>query len=78
VHLHSGIRYVTPAQRHAGEDAEILARRHETYQAARAANPGRWSGQTRNWSVIGAVPLNPERPELVAVSEPQMISRQTA
>ena len=78
VHLHSGIRYVTPAQRHAGEDAEILARRHETYQAARAANPGRWSGQTRNWSVIGAVTLNPERPELVAVSEPQMISRQTA
>jgi transposase InsO family protein len=77
-HLHSGIRYVTPAQRHAGHDAEILDRRHRTYEAARAANPGRWSGRTRNWSVIGTVTLNPERADAGAASEPKTISRATA
>lgn len=34
-HHHSGIRYVSPAQRHAGEDAAILAARHELYLRAR-------------------------------------------
>ena len=60
-HRHSGIRYVSPAQRHAGEDAEILAARHEVYLQARERNPRRWSGATRNWTPIGAVTLNPER-----------------
>jgi putative transposase len=36
-HRHSGIRYVTPAQRHAGGDRQILLSRHELYQRARAA-----------------------------------------
>jgi putative resolvase len=31
-HRHSGIRYVSPAQRHAGEDRAILAARHAVYQ----------------------------------------------
>lgn len=66
-HRHSGIRFVAPAQRHAGEDQVILACRHALYQAARARNPGRWSGATRNWTPVGAVTLNPER-EAVAVS----------
>ncbi len=30
-HRHSGIRYVSPAQRHAGEDQAILAARHDLY-----------------------------------------------
>ncbi|MHC2996113.1 integrase, partial [Tepidiphilus sp. HLB4] len=34
-HRHSGLRYVTPAQRHAGEDHAILAARHQTYLQAR-------------------------------------------
>ena len=34
-HRHSGIRYVTPAQRHAGQDGPVLAERHALYQAAR-------------------------------------------
>ncbi|MGH2603764.1 MAG: IS3 family transposase, partial [Dehalococcoidia bacterium] len=38
-HRHSGIRFVAPAQRHAGEDQEILARRHALQQAARQQNP---------------------------------------
>ena len=61
IHRHSGVRYVTPAQRHAGEDQAILAARHELYQQAREANPRRWSGKTRNWEPVGAVALNPER-----------------
>lgn len=60
-HRHSGIRYVSPAQRHAGEDHSILAARHALYATARELNPARWSGKTRNWSPIGAVTLNPER-----------------
>jgi transposase InsO family protein len=60
-HRHSGIRYVSPAQRHAGYDHAILAARHALYTKARELNPARWSGNTRNWSPIGAVTLNPER-----------------
>ena len=60
-HRHSGIRYVSPAQRHAGEDHAILAARHDLYLQARALKPARWSGKTRNWDPIGAVTLNPER-----------------
>jgi putative transposase len=61
VHRHSGIKYVTPAQRHAGEDRALLAARHELYQQARRSNPQRWSGPTRDWTPIAAVTLNPER-----------------
>ena len=60
-HRHSGIRYVSPAQRHDGEDHAILAARHALYATARELNPARWSGTTRNWSPMGAVTLNPER-----------------
>jgi len=35
-HRHSGIRYVTPAQRHAGQDGLVLAARHVVYQETRA------------------------------------------
>lgn len=64
-HRHSGIRYVTPAQRHAGEDVAILAARHQTYLIARDRTPARWSGATRDWSHIRAVTLNPERDTLI-------------
>ena len=39
VHRHSGIKYVTPAQRHAGDDRPMLTARHELYQCARRSNP---------------------------------------
>ena len=64
-HRHSGIRYVTPEQGHAGEDRALLAARHLLYQAARAKNPARWSRHTRNWSPIDTVTLNPERDVVV-------------
>jgi putative transposase len=64
-HRHSGIRFVSPAQRHAGEDREILARRHTLYLNAREANPRRWARHTRNWSPITVVTLNPEKESVV-------------
>jgi hypothetical protein len=56
-HRHSGIRYVSQAQRHAGEDMDILAARHDLYRRSCELNPARWSGNTRNWSAVGAVTL---------------------
>ena len=42
-HLHSGLDYVTPIQAHTGEALEIYQRRNQTLQAARIANPNRWT-----------------------------------
>jgi len=64
-HRHSGIRYVTPGQRHCGADQAVLAARQALYLKARARNPARWSGATRDWTPIGAVTLNPERDSVV-------------
>ena len=64
-HRHSGIRYVSPAQRHAGEDRAILQARHALYQSARAAHPRRWPRHTRNWNPITVVTLNPERDAVI-------------
>lgn len=58
-HRHSAIRFVTPHQRHVGEEGALLARRDALYRAARARHPQRWSGRTRNWTPVGPVWLNP-------------------
>jgi transposase InsO family protein len=58
-HHHRGIQFVTPDQRHRGEDHAILAKRHEVYQAAKARNPRRWTSKTRNWNPVIQVDLNP-------------------
>ncbi len=76
-HHHSGIRYVTPAQRHTGEDRAMLAARHALYQQARQRYPRRWSGQTRNWTPIGAVTLNPERNSVIAAAAHTLLSGST-
>ena len=59
-HRHSAIRFVTPAQRHEGRDVEILARRHRVYEQARRRNPQRWTSNTRDWSHVEVVRLNPK------------------
>lgn len=59
-HLHSAIRFVTPNARHDGRDHATLASRAILYANARAQNPHRWSGKTRNWQPAGPVWLNPE------------------
>jgi Transposase and inactivated derivatives len=58
-HCHSGIRFVTPQQRHSGNDGAILAQRQAVYEQARARHPERWSGPIRNWKPITEVWLNP-------------------
>ncbi len=67
-HRHSGIRYVSPAQRHAGQAITIRAARHELHLLARARHPARWSRHTRNWAHIACVTLNPERDQLAPVA----------
>jgi putative transposase len=56
--LHSGIRFTTPASRHAGTDTAILHHRDRVYHAAQRTHPLRWSGATRNWTKIARVTLN--------------------
>ena len=60
-HLHSGIRFVRPIDRHEGRDKTILAARHGLYTQAKARTPRRWTRGTRNWTPVGAVRLNPEK-----------------
>ena len=77
-HRHSGIRYVSPAQRHAGEDHAILAARHALYLRARDLKPARWSGKTRNWEPIGPVTLNPERDSVIRAHSDKVIQPMAA
>jgi putative transposase len=60
-HRHSAVRFVTPSQRHAGQDVALLGKRVEVYEAAKARHPERWSGATRNWQPVTVVHLNPEK-----------------
>lgn len=60
-HRHSTIKFVTPAQRHAGLDSGLLMARTAVYDAARAANPLRWTGPIRNWTPVKEVHLNPDQ-----------------
>lgn len=57
--LHSGIKFVTPYQRHYGLDTDILANRDIVYKLAKSNTPQRWSKDTRDWSRIEEVALNP-------------------
>ena len=65
-HLHSALKFVTPNQRHTGEDKAIRVNRHQVYEAAKAQYPERWSRQTRNWSLPNCVLLNPNKQHQVA------------
>ncbi|MGF6482687.1 putative transposase [Paraburkholderia sp. JPY419] len=60
-HKHSGLKFVTPAQRHSGVATAVLAQREVLYAQAKARNPQRWSRSTRNWELKDEVWLNPER-----------------
>lgn len=59
-HMHSSIGFVTPEQRHSGEDKAILENRTKVYQQAKQKHPERWSGNIRNWDYIDEVHLNPD------------------
>jgi putative transposase len=60
-HQHSAIKFVTPGQRHRGEDRVILNKRVLLYEMAKAAMPERWSGGCRNWERPAVVSLNPQK-----------------
>jgi len=60
-HRHSGIHYVTPNQRHNGEDKSVLAARKELYRKAREKHPERWSREIRDWSYVTEEWLNPRQ-----------------
>lgn len=60
-HRHSALNFVTPGQRHRGEDQNILVRRAELYERAKAQCPERWSGTSRNWGRPETVTLNPQK-----------------
>ncbi len=60
-HKHSGLKFMTPIQRHTGETDRVMDNRRAVYEAARANNPDRWSGGIRNWDLPGMVWLNPEK-----------------
>ncbi|CAA6805813.1 MAG: Mobile element protein [uncultured Thiotrichaceae bacterium] len=68
-HKHSKINFVSPAERHAGLDVDILAKRKQVLEAAKQANPLRWSGDVRNCKPAGPVTLNPDKPENVEVKD---------
>jgi len=54
-------RYVTPNQRHGGQECSLLKQREAVYEAAKQRNPGRWSGRSRNWNPVAEVWLNPPK-----------------
>lgn len=60
-HRHSGIRFVTPDQRHHGRENDVLANRVRVYERARRRHPCRWSRGARNWTPAPEVFLNPKR-----------------
>ncbi len=41
------------------------------YQRARQFTPRRWSGQTRDWTPVAAVTLNPERDSVIRTASPR-------
>lgn len=59
-HQHSGLKFLTPSQRHQGLAERIFENRQQVYEAAKAKHPNRWTGNTRNWSLDDEVWLNPE------------------
>ena len=67
-HRHSGLKYVTPSQRHQGQDNALMEKRREVYGEARRKQPKRWTQGLRNWQLPSAVFLNPER-EVMAVDK---------
>jgi putative transposase len=74
-HRHSGIRFVTPDERHHGRENAVLANRVRVYERARRRHPNRWSRSTRNWTPAPAVFLNPKRNQETIASA---LSRETA
>lgn len=57
-HKHRNLNFVSPSQRHRGDDVAIFTKRIAVYEQARAKHPVRWSRGIRNWSLPNEVWLN--------------------
>lgn len=60
-HMHSGLKFITPHQRHVGDDDKVLKQRHQVYLEAQSRHPERWARHTRNWQLPNEVTLNPNK-----------------
>ena len=61
-HLHSGIGFVSPLDRHEGRAEAILANRRAVYEQARRRHPERWGDrEVRAWKHPSTVILNPTK-----------------
>ena len=58
VHLHSGLNFIAPLDRHEGRETKILSDRKITIEAKKKKNPERWPGKTRNCEAMGVVYIN--------------------
>ena len=66
-HRHSGIKFVTPQQRHSAEAIDICRQRSRVYELAQFVNPKRWSRSICCW----------KQPDLVWINEP-LATQQTS
>ena len=62
-HRHSGIKYVTPNQRHFGLADNICEIRRSTYETAKRKHPKRWSRHIKSL----------QQPEIVKINHPSPI-----
>ena len=70
-HLHSSLKFISPANRHNGCDLEILKKRETVYNNAKNKHPFRWSKNIRNWTLPNKVFLNPlkEKEQIVKLKQ---------
>ena len=72
-HRHSGLKFVTPNQRHVGDDGIIMENRHDVYMKAKEKHPERWSRNTRNWKLPTVVTLNANRKKKSSTTEKEKL-----
>lgn len=58
-HKHSGLKFISPNERHTGRDRDLLEARKQVYEEAKNRHPERWSREIRNWDIEPEVWLNP-------------------
>jgi transposase InsO family protein len=71
VHMHSGLKFITPAQRHTRDDVGIMRNRQYVYQMAKENHPERWSRCTRNWELPTTITLNANRKNRNSATAPK-------
>ena len=61
-HKHSGLKFISPGQRHRGESEAIQSHRAKVYALAKKRTPERWGSRpTRDWKLDKEVWLNPDQ-----------------